>query len=231
MTSTWGVEALVRWEHPKRGLLTPQKFVQVAEESNLIVPIGRWMLEEACKQARECQREYPRIPPIVVCVNFSASQLQQPECVQTVKEVLRKTGLEPCSLCLEITESVYLRVTAAQSLSLERLKGLGVRISIDDFGTGYSSLSYLKRLPADTLKLDKSFIAGIGENVKDRAIVSTMINLADTLGMRVIGEGVESEGQAERLKEMGCELAQGYHLARPLASQALIKFFRDCHSG
>ncbi len=158
-------------------------------------------------------------------VNTIASryrQLQQPECVQTVKEVLRKTGLEASSLCLEITESVYLRATAAQSLRLERLKGLGVRISIDDFGTGYSSLSYLKRLPADTLKLDKSFIAGIGENVKDTAIVGTVIDLAHVLCMGVIAEGVESEGQAERLKEMCSELAQGYRFARTLASQALM---------
>ena len=227
----WGVEALVRWEHPKRGLLTPQQFVPVAEASDLIVPIGRWVLEEACKQAKEWLREHPRIRPLVVCVNFSARQLQHPECVQTVEEVLWKTGLEPGSLCLEITESAYVRATASQILSLERLKGLGMRISIDDFGTGYSSLSYLKQLPADTLKLDKSFIAEIRENVKDRAIVSSITNLANALGMGVVGEGVESEGQAEQLKEMGCELAQGYHFARPLASQALMKFFRDRHSG
>jgi len=221
----WGVEALVRWERPEWGLLDPEPFISVAEESGLIVPLGRWVLEEACKQAKELQEErHPRIKPLVMCVNYSARQLQQADCVQTVEEILKRTGLEAGSLSLDITESGYIRVPVTQGSHLEGLKGLGIRLSIDDFGTGYSSLSYLKRLPADTLKIDKSFIAGIGESVEDAAIAQTIIDLGHTLGMEVIAEGVESEGQADQLKEMGCELAQGYHFAKPLPPQAASEF-------
>lgn len=166
------------------------------------------MLAQACEQAKEWQeKRHPRIPPLVTCVNFSARQLQYPSSVRTLQEILQRTGLEAGSLCLDITEIVYIRAPAIQRSNLEELKGLGVRISIDDFGTGYSSLSYLKRLPADDLKLDKSFVGGIGKNVKDTAIVQMVIALARTLGMEVIAEGVESLDQAEQLKGIGCELA------------------------
>jgi EAL domain-containing protein (putative c-di-GMP-specific phosphodiesterase class I) len=218
----WGVEALLRWEHPKWGLLDPEQFVPIAEESGLLGPIGRWVLEEACKQAKEWQKEsYLHSRSLVMCVNFSASQLEYRDCVQAVEETLKRTGLEAGSLCLDITETVYIRATTTQSLHLEKLKGLGVHISIDDFGTGYSSLSYLKRLPADELKLDKSFVMEVGENVKDTAIALTIVELAHTLGMKVIAEGVERVDQAEQLKEMGCELAQGYYIWEPLPAKAL----------
>ncbi|MBA3473114.1 MAG: PAS domain S-box protein [Rubrobacter sp.] len=221
----WGVEALVRWEHPKQGLLNPGQFVPLAEETGLIVSIGGRVLKEACEQAKEWQEDrHSRIPPLVTCVNFSARQLQHPDCIQTVEEMLQETGLEAGSLCLDITETVYIRATADQNMHLDRLKALGVRISIDDFGTGYSSLSYLRRLPADDLKLDKSFVDGIGENAKDAAIAQTVIDLAHTLGMSVIAEGVESADQAAQLKEMGCELAQGYYFAKPLPPQAASEF-------
>jgi EAL domain-containing protein (putative c-di-GMP-specific phosphodiesterase class I) len=220
----WGPEALLRWNHPERGLLDPSQFVEVAEESGLIVPIGRQVLEQACELAKEVQQSHPRIPPLVLCVNVSARQLEHSEYVRGVETVLRRTGLEGSSLCLEITETVIIKAATDQSLIFERLKEMGVRISIDDFGTGYSSLSYLKSLPADILKVDKSFIGGLGDNVEDMAIARMIIELAHTLGMEAVGEGVESEEQAEQLKEMGCDFGQGFYLARPLTPGAMARF-------
>jgi EAL domain-containing protein (putative c-di-GMP-specific phosphodiesterase class I) len=218
------VEALVRWRHPERGLLGPTEFVPVAEETGLIVPIGRWVLEEACKQAKVWQERHPRIAPLVMCVNLSIKQLQRPDLVETIERVLRETHLDAGCLSLDITESLYIEALESNIAGLDELKRLGVRLSIDDFGVGYSSLSYLKRLPADTLKIDKSFVKGVGENAEDTAIVRMVIELAQTLGMMVVAEGVESEGQAEQLKEMGCDLGQGYYFSKPLPLEAVSKF-------
>ena len=167
----------------------------------------------------------------MISVNLSARQLQCPDLARIVEDALQETGLEACSLVLDITETVYVRALEGNIATLDELKGLGVHLSIDDFGVGYSSLSYLNRLPADDLKLDRSFLAGIGENTKDTAIVGTVVGLAYTLGMKVIAEGVESGDQAEQLKEVGCDLAQGYHFAKPLPMPALLEYFRGCHSG
>ncbi len=227
----WGVEALVRWQHPQRGLLEPKEFIAAAEESGLVVPLGEWVLKQACEQAKEWQERYPQVQPLVISVNLSARQLQCPDLARIVEDALQETGLEACSLVLDITETVYVRALEGNIATLDELKGLGVHISIDDFGVGYSSLSYLKRLPADDLKLDRSFVAGIGENAKDTAIVGTVVDLAHALEMKVIAEGVESAYQAEQLKEMGCDLAQGYHFAKPLPMPALLEYFRGCHSG
>ena len=227
----WGVEALARWQHPERGMLEPKEFMTVAEESGLVVPVGELVLKQACEQAKEWQERHPYIQPLVVSVNLSAEQLQRPDLARIVEGVLQETGLTACSLSLDITETVYVKASEVSLATLDALKRLGVQISIDDFGVGYSSLSYLKRLPADHLKLDQSFVAGIRKNAKDTAIVQTVIDLAHTLEMKVIAEGVERVDQAEQLREMGCELAQGYHYSEPLPVQALPGFFRGCRSG
>ena len=220
----WGVEALVRWQHPEKGLLHPSQFVPLAEENGLIVPIGKLAMEDACKLVKELQRSRPRPRPLVAGVNYSARQLEHPDSIRAVEELLRRTRLQAGLLHLDITETAYISVAAAHESNLDKLKGLGVGISIDDFGMGYSSLSYLKRLPADTLKVDKSFVAGLGEDVQDTAIVQMVIDLAHTFGMEVVAEGVENEKQAEQLKEMSCDMAQGYYFARPLPPEALSEF-------
>jgi EAL domain-containing protein (putative c-di-GMP-specific phosphodiesterase class I) len=212
----WRIEALVRWDHPERGLLDPDDFVPVAEESGLVIPMGEQVLREACRRAVEWQRRFPRGTPLVMCVNLSARQLSRPDLAETVERVLGETGMEGGCLSLDVTETVYVSTLERNTVVLDRLKAIGVEISIDDFGTIYSSLSYLKRLPADAIKIDRSFVKGLGENVEDTAIVQMIVGLAHTLRMEVIAEGVESEEQARLLKEMGCDFAQGYHFAQPL---------------
>jgi diguanylate cyclase (GGDEF)-like protein len=215
------VEALVRWEHPERGLLEPDEFVPLAEESGLVVPIGERVLRDACLRGKRWQEEYPRMPPLVVSVNLSARQLSRPDLAETVQRTLRGTGLEARCLSLDVTETAYVGVLEGNTGALERLREMGVGISLDDFGTGYSSLSYLKRLPADALKIDRSFAAGLGEDLEDTALVGMVIELAHTFGMEAIAEGVETEAQARLLGEMGCDKAQGYHFARPLPPEAV----------
>ena len=220
----WGVEALVRWQHPQRGLLDPEEFVPAAEESGLVVPMGERVLKEACEQARRWQERNPYLPPLVMSVNLSAKQLSRPDLAETVKAILKDTGLEGNRLTLDITETVYVKTLEGTTGVLNDLKGLGVRISIDDFGAGYSSLSYLKRFPADALKVDRSFIRTMGEDVEDTVIVKMIIDLAHTFGMEVIAEGVESAEQLESLRSMGCELAQGYHFTKPLPPEDVPTF-------
>ena len=216
-----GVEALVRWEHPGRGLLFPGEFVRVAEETGLIVPIGEIVLEEACRQAKDWQARFAAHPPLAVCVNLSARQFREPDLAGTVSRVLRETGLDPACLHLEITETAAMSDAPATVHALERLKVLGVRLVIDDFGTGYSSLSYLQRFPVDHVKIDRSFVADLEENPGAVALVSGMIDLAHALGIKVIAEGVERATQLERLEAMGCDLAQGYHFSDALAGEAM----------
>ncbi len=223
----WGSEALVRWEHPERGLLDPSQFVPVAEETGLIVPIGERVLEEACRQGVRWQREHPEASPLVVCVNLSARQLRRQDLAETVRGVLKSIGVEGACLCLDITESLYITILEGNTKALDDLRRMGVRISIDDFGMGYSSLSYLKRLPADTLKIDRSFVAGLGEDGEDTTIGEMTVDLAHTLGMKIIAEGVESEDQAELLREMGCDLGQGFYFAEPRSGEALPQFLRE----
>ena len=215
-----GMEALVRWEHPERGLLPPGEFVSFAEENGLIVPIGRWVLEEACRQAKEWQEQHPSGPHLVMSVNVSAAQFRSPELVEDVARVLQETGLEAGMLTLEITESILMEDARTNADTLERLKALGVGLAIDDFGTGYSSLSYLKRLPVDYLKVDKSFVANMGHDSQDGLLVSGVIYLAHGLGLKVIAEGVERSEQLAQLRKMGCDMAQGYYFSRPLAVEA-----------
>jgi diguanylate cyclase (GGDEF)-like protein len=215
------IEALVRWDHPERGFLDPDEFVPIAEESGLVVPMGEQVLEYACRCAVEWQRQFPRRTPLILSVNLSARQLSRPDLAETVARVLRETEMEGGCLNLDITEMVYVSTLERHTAVLDRLKGMGVEISIDDFGTIYSSLSYLKRLPADTIKIDKSFVKGLGEVVEDTAVVQMIIRLAHTLGMEVIAEWVESENQARLLKELGCDMAQGYHFSKPLPPEEI----------
>jgi EAL domain-containing protein (putative c-di-GMP-specific phosphodiesterase class I) len=212
-----GWEALVRLIHPERGPISPAAFLPIAEETGLIAQIGNLVLEEGCRQAKEWQERYPTADTTPMSVNISARQLQRPDTlVRDVVRVLEKTGLAPGSWMLEITESMIMADAEEKVDVLGRLKDLGVRIAVDDFGTGYSNLAYLKRFPVDMLKVDKSFIDGLGESAEDEAIVEAVINLAHALGMRAVAEGIETTKQLERLQALGCELGQGYLFSEPL---------------
>ena len=221
---TWGMEALLRWEHPERGLLEASEFMAILEESGLAVPAGERVLEEACVQALRWQEQRPLTPPLVVSVNLSAVQLERPNLARIGAEVLGKTGLDPRRLSLDVTETAYIRILEERIATLDRLKELGVGVAIDDFGVGYSSLSYLKRLPADILKIDRSFVRGVGEVEEDTSIVRMVIDLAHTLGMKVVAEGIEEWEQAALLAEMGCDLGQGFYFSRPLSPEAVPEF-------
>jgi diguanylate cyclase (GGDEF)-like protein len=210
-----GFEALVRWEHPVRGLVPPLAFVPLAEETGLILPLGRWVLEHACRQARAWRDARPGREALFMSVNLSARQFAQPELVDQVREILDKTGLEAAELEIEITESVLMDQSEAGVRSLRQLRDLGVRLVLDDFGTGYSSLSYLKHLPLDTIKIDRSFVAGL-DGETDRSIVEAVIGLAHGLRIGVVAEGIETEEQFEVLRGLGCDVGQGYLFARPL---------------
>jgi diguanylate cyclase (GGDEF)-like protein/PAS domain S-box-containing protein len=213
-----GAEALVRWRHPARGLLGPDAFIPLAEDSGLIRPLGRWVLEEACRAAAAWQMAGT---PLVVSVNIAAPQFQQPDLATEVAAALATSGLPAQLLQLEITERMLMDDAEATLAALRSLKDLGVQLAIDDFGTGYSSLSYLKRFPVDWLKVDKAFVDGLGTDPEDTAIVRAITSLARALDLRVTGEGVETAEQAGHLRALGCDQAQGYHFARPLAADAL----------
>ncbi|MBF0549891.1 MAG: EAL domain-containing protein, partial [Deltaproteobacteria bacterium] len=211
-----GMEALIRWNHPQRGMLFPNIFIPLAEDTGLIVPIGSWAIAEACQQLKEWQNEFKVADNLVMNVNISSKQLLLPDFVDYVTHVLKETHLDPRCLKLEITETVIMQDTKTTIERLTRLVNLGVRIVVDDFGTGYSSLSYLQRFPIDVLKIDRSFISGSG-NVQDNIeIVKTIISLARSLGLSVVAEGVENEDQLDALKSLKCELAQGYLFSKPL---------------
>jgi EAL domain-containing protein (putative c-di-GMP-specific phosphodiesterase class I) len=220
-----GAEALVRWAHPKRGLLPPGRFIPLAEDSSLIVTLGESVLLQACLQARIWHEAGLRDK--TVAVNLAARQLRDAGFVDTVKSVLQTTGLPPSSLELEITESAIIHDIDRATGLLHQLKALGVALSIDDFGTGYSSLSALRSFPVDKLKIDRSFIHEIDTSASAAAVVLAVISFARTLGMRVIAEGVETAGQAGFLQRHGCDEIQGYLVARPLPSQEVLERFRQ----
>ena len=214
-----GHEALVRWAHPSRGLLAPDQFISIAEESGLIVALGAWVLRESCQQAKRFQERDPSWSHLTMSVNLSGGQLNQPDLVELVGSALQDADLKPGDLQLEMTESILMDDASTTITILERLKGLGLRLGIDDFGTGYSSLSYLRRFPVDVLKIDKSFVSGLGKDPQDSAIVAAVVSLADTLGLTTIAEGVETKLQRDCLVGLGCSLAQGYLFARPVAAR------------
>jgi diguanylate cyclase (GGDEF)-like protein len=213
-----GLEALVRWNHPQRGLIMPAQFIPLAEETRLIAQVGRWVLKEACRQMRSWQKRLATAFPISVSVNLSGKQLAQPDLIEQVEQVLKETGLDPEWLKLEITESVVMENAKATVAMLGRLRALGLELHIDDFGTGYSSLSYLHRFPVDRLKIDRSFVSNMSMEDKNSEIVRTIIQLARNLGMGVVAEGVQTAEQLAHLKALGCEHGQGYFFSRPLAA-------------
>ena len=209
-----GLEALVRWRHPERGLLDPADFVSIAEDSGLIEPIGRWVQERACRQVIEWHEQRPDARPFDVAVNLSARQVAHRDLPATIAEIVARTGLDPCHLRLEITESVLVEESATAIASLEALNEIGVRLVLDDFGTGYSSLAYLNRFPFHALKIDRSFVDGLGIEQERTAIVEAIIGMARALSLEVIAEGVENEVQLAELRRLGCDYAQG-HLFHP----------------
>ena len=216
-----GFEALVRWNHPRRGLVEPADFIPVAEETGLIVPIGEWVLNEACAQVRQWQIDSPTHRSLSLSVNLSARQVAQPDLLDRIKEALDNSKLNPHCLKLEITESVVMENAEAAVLMFKQLRALGVQLSIDDFGTGYSSLSYLHRFPLNYLKIDRSFVMRLTTD-NDNAIVRTISTLARNLGMEVIAEGIETEEQHQQLKILGCEYGQGYLFSRPVDNGAVV---------
>lgn len=209
-----GAEALLRWQHPERGMVPPLEFIGLAEETGLIVPIGAWVIEEACREASRWRRSFPDRPDLVVSVNLSACQLGS-GLVDVVAGALSASATEPSALCLEITESLLMDDLEGSVVILQQLAGLGVALSIDDFGTGFSSLARLKRFPLHELKIDKSFVDGLGVDSDDTAIVAAVIAMAHALKLFVVAEGVETVEQLQRLRTLGCDQAQGYHFARP----------------
>jgi diguanylate cyclase (GGDEF)-like protein/PAS domain S-box-containing protein len=218
-----GVEALLRWQHPRHGLMPAARFIPVAEETGLIVPLGEWVLREACRQAQAWQALRRDGPPLIISVNISARQFAQPDLVAQVAAVLADSGLDPACLRLEITESTAMQDVDSAIAICHALKRLGVELAIDDFGTGYSSLSWLRRFPVDTLKIDRSFVTELASEREAAAVVRAVTTLAHDLGMRVTAEGIETAAQAMTAVALHCDHAQGYHFARPQAAGAIAK--------
>jgi diguanylate cyclase (GGDEF)-like protein len=218
-----GFEALVRWQHPHRGLVSPVEFIPIAEETGLIIPIGYWVLCEACRQISAWQ-EYYQASPLTISVNFSGKQFSQPDLIKQIDQILQETGLDGKSLKLEITESVLIENAESAAAMFLHLKSLGVQVHIDDFGTGYSSLSYLHRFPIDGLKIDRSFVSRMGVNNENSEIVKTIMTMAHNLGMSVIAEGIETAEQLTQLRALQCEYGQGYFFSKPLKPEAAAAF-------
>ncbi len=216
-----GVEALVRWQHPTRGLIGPEKFVPIAEEGGLIVPVGHWILEHACRQAAEWQAARPDQAPVNVSVNLSARQVSRPGLAGEIGALLRGTGVDPLSLTLEITESALIEESASMFETVHALDHLGCRILLDDFGTGFSSLGYLKRFPLDGIKVDRSFVERLGLQSTDAAIVRAIVRMAEELELSVVAEGVETEEQMREIRSLGCEFAQGYFFTPPVSASEI----------
>ncbi|WP_243456285.1 bifunctional diguanylate cyclase/phosphodiesterase [Lysinibacillus fusiformis] len=220
------VEALVRWRHPTRGFVPPDVFIPIAEECGLIIPLGKWILETACTQAKTWEKQ--GLPPMKVAVNLSLGQLFQQDLVEMVQEILQRTKLDPKFLQLEITESMTMNIDQMTQL-LHELKALGIQIAVDDFGTGYSSLSYLKEFPIDCLKIDRTFVRNVPHNPNDEALVSMIISMAKHLRLKVVAEGIEEVEQLSFLIDGGCDYIQGYLFSKPVSPQQITETYKDLH--
>jgi EAL domain-containing protein (putative c-di-GMP-specific phosphodiesterase class I) len=224
-----GFEALVRWNHPQRGLVLPGEFIPVAEESETIVLLGRWVLREASRQMAEWQRSFPSLRPLTISVNVATRQLSDSRLVEDVESALADSGLNPQSLALEVTESSIMGNAQQTLATLDRLKAMNVGLEIDDFGTGYSSLSYLQRLPFDTLKIDRSFVREMTAGKGSLDIVKAVVQLAHSLKLEVVAEGVETELQLCKLRELGCDYLQGYLFSRPVDAGAARRHWLEIY--
>jgi EAL domain-containing protein (putative c-di-GMP-specific phosphodiesterase class I) len=211
-----GLEALVRWEHPERGLVAPGEFIEIAEENGAILPIGRWVLRQACERAVAWQAQGLTPPGIFLCVNVSAREIQQPGFLGAVEESLAWAGLEPGRLILELTETALIKATTATVATLEGLRALGVRVVIDDFGTGYFSLSHLRQFPVDALKIAAEFVQGAEGDARAAALAGAIVALGESLDIATVAEGIETEDQAERMRSLGCTYGQGWFFSRPV---------------
>ena len=222
-----GFEALIRWQHPERGFISPDDFIPIAEETGLIIPIGHWVLEEACRQIRAWQEQFPHYPPLQISVNLSSKQFINSKMIEQIRQVMQETRVDPRSLKLEMTESMVMENFDTAIEMLEQLQQLGIELSIDDFGTGYSSLSYLHRFPISTLKIDRSFVSCMNDHNENAEIVRTILMLARSLKMNVVAEGVETKEQLTQLAMLECEYGQGYYFSRPLNVEAAAKLLAD----
>ena len=220
-----GVEALIRWLHPEFGLVSPAEFIPIAEECGLMVPIGRWVLGQACHQAQAWQEI--GLAPIRIAVNISAAELRARDFLGGIDVILAETGLDPRLLEIELTETFMVQDSAAMLAVLQELKRLGIKLALDDFGTGYSSLNHLKRFPIDTLKIDRSFVRSVTTNADDASIVCAVISMGKNLHMRVIAEGVETREQLAFLQDHECPFGQGYYFSQPVTGQACIRLLRQ----
>ncbi len=224
-----GFEALARWEHPLRGMIPPDRFIPLAEETGLIVDLGRWVITEACGKLKAWQDSFSHANGLTMSVNVSVQQFAKPGLVEHIEGVLRRYDLDPACLKIEVTESVLMQDTAHTVIQLNHLRNLGIQIAIDDFGTGYSSLSYLRRMPVDHLKIDRSFINGLEDVRESEQIVQSIIGLARNLGLSVIAEGVENRQQLERLRALNCDKVQGFMFSRPVDKQKALEIIRKYH--
>jgi diguanylate cyclase (GGDEF)-like protein len=222
-----GFEALIRWNHPKRGILYPADFIKIAEESGLIVPIGNWMLHEACTQMKQWQTQFSMNPPLTISVNLSSRQFSQPDLIQQIDEILKTTGLPAKSLFLELSEMTLIENIETSVMKIVRLQKIGVGVEIDDFGTGYSSLGYLRHLPVDNLKIDRSFISTLGVSKSAIPIISAIIAMANSLGINVIAEGIETDEQINSLIEMECDYGQGFLFNKAIDNVAALNIIKE----
>ncbi|MBA3261740.1 MAG: bifunctional diguanylate cyclase/phosphodiesterase [Thermoleophilaceae bacterium] len=215
-----GAEALVRWEHPKRGLISPERFLHVAEETGLIVPLGAWVVGETCRQLAEWQAR-PETAQLHLSLNLSARELTHPDVVSTVLGCVRESCIDPHSLTIEVTESTAMADGDTGFRALRDLSSEGIRVAIDDFGTGYSSLEQLRRMPVDIVKIDRSFVSGMAANTTDRELVAAVVGMGPALKLCVVAEGIETPDQADALRELGCDIGQGYLFSRPILAEQL----------
>jgi EAL domain-containing protein (putative c-di-GMP-specific phosphodiesterase class I) len=223
-----GFEALTRWQRPE-GVVPPIEFIAVAEETGLIIPMNRLLLREACQQIQAWQSEFPSSPPLTLSVNITPKEFAQPDLASEIGKTLAQLGFDPGCLQLEIIETIAMGDAEKSGAVLAQLKALGVRMSIDDFGTGYSSLSRLRRIPVDTLKIDRAFIMNMDADPENREIVRTIIMLAHNLGLKVVAEGTETERHIDQLKQLNCEMAQGYYFSKPADDKAMSKLLASSH--